>query len=40
MDVAQTAMKLRLCVLGHTEVEGPPEAAKLHSQPKLLLLLA
>ena len=40
MDAAQAAMKLRLCVLGHTEVEGPPETAKLHAQPKLLLLLA
>lgn len=34
------AMSLRLCVLGHTEIEGPESAERLHAQPRLLLLLA
>ncbi len=40
MTDSRAATTLRLCVLGHTEIEGPDGVDRLHQQPRLLLLLS
>lgn len=40
MTDSRAATMLRMCVLGHTEIEGPDGVERLHQQPRLLLLLS
>jgi DNA-binding SARP family transcriptional activator len=37
---SRAATTLRICVLGHTEIEGPEGVERLYQQPRLLLLLS
>jgi DNA-binding SARP family transcriptional activator len=40
MVASRAATALRLCLLGHTEIEGPDGVERLYQQPRLLLLLS
>ena len=40
MVASRAATTLRLCLLGHIEVEGPDGVERLYQQPRLLLLLS
>lgn len=40
MAASRAATPLRLCALGHIEIEGPDGVERLYQQPRLLLLLS